>query len=71
MAIAKASSKMMLRPNPVFDFTKVSTKITRLLELLNKKILNTDKPVVVCWHGGASFACHAGEECVVDRESAR
>lgn len=47
-AISRASSKVMLRSNPVFDLRRLSSKIAKLLQLLESKILNgTDKAIIV------------------------
>ncbi|XP_053689376.1 transcription termination factor 2 [Sabethes cyaneus] len=47
-AITKASSKVMLRSNPVFDLARLSSKIAKVLDLLEEKILSgNDKAVVV------------------------
>ncbi|XP_055621478.1 transcription termination factor 2 [Toxorhynchites rutilus septentrionalis] len=46
-AITKASSKVMLRSNPVFDLGRLSSKIAKALELLDAKIMGTDDKAVV------------------------
>ncbi|EAT42091.1 AAEL006331-PA [Aedes aegypti] len=59
-AITKASSKVMLRSNPVFDLTRMSSKIARLLELLDEKILcGDDKAVIVSqWSSVLDIVAH-------------
>ncbi|XP_035791318.1 transcription termination factor 2-like isoform X1 [Anopheles albimanus] len=46
-AISKASSKVMLKSNPVFNLERISSKIERLLQLLEEKIIGTDDKAIV------------------------
>ncbi|XP_038108247.1 transcription termination factor 2 isoform X1 [Culex quinquefasciatus] len=47
-ALSKASSKVMMRSNPVFDMDRVSSKIGAVIRLLDERVLKTsDKAVVV------------------------
>ncbi|KXJ73840.1 hypothetical protein RP20_CCG014912 [Aedes albopictus] len=59
-AITKASSKVMLRSNPVFDLTRMSSKIARLLQLLDEKILNSDDKAVIVsqWSSVLDIVAH-------------
>ncbi|XP_052869733.1 transcription termination factor 2 [Anopheles cruzii] len=46
-AISKASSKLMLKSNPVFNLGRVSSKIDKMLQLLEAKILGTDDKAII------------------------
>lgn len=82
-AISKASSKLLLRSNPVFDCHRASSKIRQALELLTGAILPAgDKAVVVSqWTSvlslfrehleptGIKYVCLTGEVAVKDRNA--
>ncbi|XP_058054690.1 transcription termination factor 2 [Anopheles bellator] len=46
-AISKASSKVMLKSNPVFNLGRASSKIQKLLQLLEDKIIGTDDKAII------------------------
>uniref|UniRef100_A0A1Q3EX87 Transcription termination factor 2 n=1 Tax=Culex tarsalis TaxID=7177 RepID=A0A1Q3EX87_CULTA len=46
-ALSKASSKVMMRSNPVFDMDRLSSKIGAVLKLLDERVLCTDDKAVV------------------------
>ncbi|XP_049547299.1 transcription termination factor 2-like [Anopheles darlingi] len=46
-AVAKASSKVMLKSNPVFNLERISSKIEKLLQLLEEKIIGTDDKAII------------------------
>ncbi|XP_055613761.1 transcription termination factor 2 [Uranotaenia lowii] len=46
-AISKASSKVMLRSNPVFNLERCSSKLNQMLKLLDEKILQGDDKAVI------------------------
>ncbi|XP_058458670.1 transcription termination factor 2 isoform X2 [Malaya genurostris] len=46
-AITKASSKVMLRSNPVFNLERASSKIAKVLEVIEEKILQSDDKAVI------------------------
>lgn len=46
--MAKASSRVLQRSNPIFDYKKPSTKMLKVLETLKQQVLNAgDKAIVV------------------------
>ncbi|XP_050095390.1 transcription termination factor 2 isoform X1 [Anopheles aquasalis] len=45
--ISKASSKVMLKSNPVFNLERISSKIEKLLQLIEEKIIGTDDKAIV------------------------
>ncbi|XP_055533657.1 transcription termination factor 2 [Wyeomyia smithii] len=59
-AISKASSKVMLRSNPVFDLVRLSSKIAKVLDLLEEKVLSgSDKAIVVSqWSSVLDIVAH-------------
>uniref|UniRef100_A0A182J602 Transcription termination factor 2 n=1 Tax=Anopheles atroparvus TaxID=41427 RepID=A0A182J602_ANOAO len=46
-AMAKALSKVMLRSNPVFRLERSSSKIEKVMQLLEDKIFNTDDKAII------------------------